>query len=81
MTDEGAYIIMEKTYKIEVDCANCAAKIERALSKLSNVEKVNINFMTGKMLLAADEQAFDEVYANAVRTIKKFEPSATVRRV
>ena len=74
-------ITMKKTYKIEVDCANCAAKIERALSKLSNVEKVNINFMTGKMLLAADEQAFDEVYANAVRTIKKFEPSATVRRV
>ena len=73
---------MRKKFKLEnLDCANCAAKIERALSKLSNVEKVNINFMTGKMLLAADEQAFDEVYANAVRTIKKFEPSATVRRV
>ena len=73
---------MEKAFRIDgIDCANCAAKIERALSKLSNVEKVNINFMTGKMLLAADEQAFHEVYANAVRTIKKFEPSATVRRV
>ena len=73
---------MKETFVLDdLDCANCAAKIERALSKLSNVEKVNINFMTGKMLLAADEQAFDEVYANAVRTIKKFEPSATVRRV
>ena len=73
---------MEKAFRIDgIDCANCAAKIERALSKLSNVEKVNINFMTVKMLLAADEQAFDEVYANAVRTIKKFEPSSTVRRV
>lgn len=61
---------MEKSFRIDgIDCANCAAKIERALSKLSNVEKVNINFMTGKMLLAADEQAFDEVYANAVRGI------------
>ena len=51
---------MEKAFRIDgIDCANCAAKIERALSKLSNVEKVNINFMTGKMLLAADEQAFD----------------------
>jgi len=49
---------MEKAFRIDgIDCANCAAKIERALSKLSNVEKVNINFMTGKMLLAADEQA------------------------
>ena len=43
---------MEKAFRIDgIDCANCAAKIERALSKLSNVEKVNINFMTGKMLL------------------------------
>ena len=33
MTDEGAYIIMEKTYKIEVDCANCAATIERHVAK------------------------------------------------
>ena len=41
---------MEKAFRIDgIDCANCAAKIERALSKLSNVEKVNINFMTGKM--------------------------------
>ena len=38
---------MEKAFRIDgIDCANCAAKIERALSKLSNVEKVNINFMT-----------------------------------
>lgn len=37
MTDEGAYIIMEKTYKIEVDCANCAATIERHVAKLKCV--------------------------------------------
>lgn len=50
---------MEKAFRIDgIDCANCAAKIERALSKLSNVEKVNINFMTGKMLLAADRAGF-----------------------
>ena len=42
--------MVKKVYLVEnLDCANCAAKIERALSKLSNVEKVNINFMTGKM--------------------------------
>lgn len=63
-----------------MDCANCAAKIERAVSKLDKVDKVTINFMTGKMLLAADEQSFEEVYADAVKTIKKYEPSASVRR-
>ncbi|MBS1416269.1 MAG: heavy metal transporter [Clostridia bacterium] len=72
---------MEKFFRIEgLDCANCAAKIERAVSKLDKVDKVTINFMTGKMLLAADEQSFEEVYADAVKTIKKYEPSASVRR-
>ncbi len=72
---------MEKFFRIEgLDCANCAAKIERAVSKLDKVDKVTINFMTGKMLLAADEQSFEEVYADAVKTIKKYEPSANVRR-
>ena len=72
---------MEKIFRIEgLDCANCAAKIERAVSKLDKVDKVTINFMTGKMLLAADEQSFEEVYADAVKTIKKYEPSASVRR-
>lgn len=62
---------MEKFFRIEgLDCANCAAKIERAVSKLDKVDKVTINFMTGKMLLAADEQSFEEVYADAVKTIK-----------
>ena len=49
--------------------------------RIDGIDCANCAAMTGKMLLAADEQAFDEVYANAVRTIKKFEPSATVRRV
>lgn len=72
---------MEKFFRIEgLDCANCAAKIERAVSKLDKVDKVTINFMTGKMLLAADEQSFEEVYADTVKTIKKYEPSASVRR-
>lgn len=72
---------MEKFFRIQgLDCANCAAKIERAVSKLDKVDKVTINFMTGKMLLAADEQSFEEVYADAVKTIKKYEPSASVRR-
>ena len=64
---------MEKAFRIDgIDCANCAAKIERALSKLSNVEKVNINFMTGKMLLAADEQAFDEGLCKRGENNKEF---------
>ena len=51
MTDEGAYIIMEKTYKIEVDCANCAATIERHVAKLKCVKEVTVSYMAQKMLV------------------------------
>lgn len=72
---------MEKSFRIDgIDCANCAAKIERAVSRIDKVDRVVINFMTGKMLLAADDAHFDEVLTDAVATIKKFEPTANVRR-
>ena len=50
---------MKKTYKVEVDCANCAAKIEAALNKLEGVEKATINFLTQKLSLetAGDPEA------------------------
>ena len=46
---------MQKTYKIEVDCANCARKMEDAIRKLDGVEEVHVNFLTQKMILTADD--------------------------
>ena len=40
---------MKKTYKIEVDCANCAQKMEDAANTVSGVEKATVSFMTQKM--------------------------------
>ena len=65
---------MQKKFKIEVDCANCAAKIETAVKALPGVENVSVSFMTQKMLLAADDSRFDEILQQAVRTAKKIEP-------
>ena len=45
---------MKKTYKIEVDCANCAAKVETAVGKLDGVNKATVNFLTQKMILEGD---------------------------
>lgn len=45
---------MKKTYSIEVDCPNCAAKIEAAVNKLDGVNKATVNFLTQKMTLEAD---------------------------
>ena len=45
---------MKKTYKIEVDCANCAAKVETAVGKLDGVNKATVNFLTQKLTVETD---------------------------
>ena len=65
---------MQKKFKIEVDCANCAAKIETAVKALPGVENASVSFMTQKMLLVADDDRFDEILQQAVRAAKKIEP-------
>ena len=42
---------MQKKYSIEVDCANCAAAVERKLSELEGIEKVSISYMAQKMIV------------------------------
>ena len=47
---------MKKTYQLEdLDCANCAAKMERAVEKIDGVKSVSISFMTQKMVIEAEE--------------------------
>lgn len=65
---------MQKKFKIEVDCANCAAKIETAVKELPGVKNVSVSFMAQKMLLEADDDVFDDVLKAAVKTAKKVEP-------
>lgn len=70
---------MKKVFKIEVDCANCAAKVEKAISKIEGVKEVNINFMTQKMLFEAEDEKFDELLKLAIKTGKKIEPDFEVK--
>ena len=46
---------MKKSYKIEVDCAVCAGKVEAALAKLEGVNSVSINFISQKMIIDMDD--------------------------
>ena len=48
---------MKKTYKIEVDCANCANKMEEATKKTAGVKDATVNFMTLKMIVEFEEGA------------------------
>lgn len=69
---------MKKTYKIEVDCANCANKVEEAISKIDGVNSILINFMTQKMIIDIDDDRFDEILRQAIKVARKIEPDFEV---
>ena len=71
---------MKKTYKIEVDCANCAQKMEDAANTVAGVEKATVSFMTQKLTLDADDTRFDEILNEVVKVCKKVEPDCTIVR-
>ena len=65
---------MKKTYKIEVDCANCAAKMEAAVAKLDGVSAVTVNFLSQKMVLETEAEDQSQVLKAVVKTCRKIEP-------
>lgn len=70
---------MNKTYKIEVDCANCANKMECAAAKVSGVEAVTVNFMTQKMNVTFAEGSDPAaVMQNVLKACKKVESDCEI---
>ena len=65
---------MKKRYKFEVDCANCAAKVEAAVKKIDGVTDATVNFMAQKLVLDADDARFDEILKEVEAVAKKVEP-------
>ncbi|MCM1356308.1 MAG: cation transporter [Staphylococcus sp.] len=66
---------MNKTFKIEVDCANCANLVEDAAKKVAGVKDLSISFMTQKMKVTFDDGADREaVMAEVLKVAKKVEP-------
>ena len=63
----------------DLDCANCAAKMEQAIKKIDGVLSVSINFMSQKMTLEVADGNFDEVIAKIKATIKKIEPDCKLK--
>ncbi len=72
---------MKKIYKLEdLDCANCAAKMERAIAKLDGVTYANVNFMSQRLTIDADDNRFEEIMDAVERTCKKVEPDCRIIR-
>lgn len=70
---------MKKTYKIEVDCANCANKMEEAAKKTAGVKDAVVNFMTLKMSVEFEEGANPkEVMQEVVKNCKIVEDDCEI---
>lgn len=70
---------MKKKFKLEdLDCANCAAKMEDAINKIEGVEKATVSFMTQRLVIEADDTRFDDIMQQVVAVCKKVEPDCTI---
>ena len=70
---------MKMTYKIEVDCANCANLMENATRKVSGVANATVNFMTQKMIVEFEEgQDAKTVMKEVLKACKKVEPDCEI---
>ncbi|MCH5191117.1 MAG: cation transporter [Oscillospiraceae bacterium] len=70
---------MKKTYKlIDLECANCAAKMENAIKKIDGVENAKVSFMTQKLTIEADESAIDGIIKEAAAICKRIEPDCKI---
>lgn len=70
---------MKKTFKlVDLDCANCAAKMESAINKIEGVTSATVSFMSQKLTIEAADDVFDSVVDKAVKAISKVEPDCQV---
>ena len=70
---------MKKRFKLtDLDCANCAAKMERAIQNIDGVTSATVSFMTQKLTLEADDARFDQIVKEAVKACKKVEPDCEI---
>ena len=71
---------MKKVFELdEVDCANCARKMQEAVAKIDGVDNVTVNFFTQKMTLEAADDKFDAVLKEAIKVLAKVEPDCEVK--
>ena len=70
---------MKKKFAMEdLDCANCAAKMEAAIKKIDGFNDVVISFMAQKLTIDAEEERFDEIMQEVVKACKRVEPDTRI---
>ena len=70
---------MKKKFKLQdLDCANCAAKMEEAIKKIPGVIDASVNFMMQKMMIEADDDRFDDIMKQVQTACSKVEPDCVI---
>ena len=76
--NKGDFIMKKKFTLSEIDCANCAAKMEDGIKKIDGVEEASINFMAQKLTVEWDEERYDEIVEHIKKVINKIEPKCEI---
>ena len=72
---------MKKIFRLkDLDCANCAAKMERNIKKVKGVNDASVNFLTQKMTVDAEDSRFEEIMDEVVKLCHKVEPDCVIVR-
>lgn len=70
---------MKKCFKlVDLDCANCAAKMEDAIKKVDGVKDATVSFVMQKMTVEADDARFDDIMKEIVKVCKRVEPDCEI---
>ena len=70
---------MKKRFKlVDLDCANCAAKMEDAIKKVDGVKYATVSFVMQKMTVEADDARFDDIMKEIVKVCKRVEPDCEI---
>lgn len=70
---------MKKAYKMQdLECANCAAKMEAGIKKIDGVEDATVSFMMQKLTIVADEDKLDDILKQAAKICRKIEPDCRI---
>ena len=70
---------MKKRFNLsDLDCANCAARMEEAISRIEGVTSARVSYLAQKLILEADDARLDEIMAEVVKTCRRIEPGCRI---
>ena len=72
---------MKKRFILEgIECANCAAKMEKAINELDGVKEATVNFMTQKLVIEGEDEKMPTIVQEAEKIVKKIEPDTVMKK-